>query len=68
MTQVIEAIYEDGVIKPLEKVEIRENQIITVKIVRKEESIVERTFNKVPIKKEEIKRIIEETEDEWGIY
>ncbi|MEM0266427.1 MAG: antitoxin family protein [Archaeoglobaceae archaeon] len=37
MAKIIEAIYEDGVFKPLEKVEIREGEKVRLRV---EESIV----------------------------
>ncbi len=68
MPQIIEAVYENGVIKPLEKVKVEENKTIMIKIVRKKESVVERTFNKFPMEEEKIKKLLEETENEWGVY
>ena len=37
MPQIIEALYENGVIKPLEKVEIKEGEKIIIRISRKKE-------------------------------
>lgn len=35
MQEVIKAIYEDGVIKPLEKLDLKEHETLTIAIVRK---------------------------------
>ncbi|MDI9642570.1 MAG: antitoxin family protein, partial [Archaeoglobales archaeon] len=32
MPKIIEAIYEDGVFKPLEKIELKEGERVTIKI------------------------------------
>jgi len=37
MPKIIEAVYENGVIKPLEKVEVGENKMITIIIVKERE-------------------------------
>ena len=64
--KVIEAIYENGVLKPLEKLNLKEGERIKIKIIRG--SIVEKTFGILPVKKDEIKKIIEEIENEWGFH
>ncbi len=35
MTKVIEAVYEGGVLKPLEKVELREGEVVEIEIKKK---------------------------------
>jgi len=37
MTKVIEAVFEDGVFKPLEKVTVKEHEKVSIKIVSREE-------------------------------
>lgn len=41
MAKTIEAIYKDGVIKPLEKVELKENERVRVTIIRMKKAEIE---------------------------
>jgi len=66
MAQIIEAVYEDGVIKPLKKLNLRDKEKIRIKIMEK--SIVDETFGILPVDSEKMRKIIEEVEDEWGVY
>ncbi|MEM0266723.1 MAG: antitoxin family protein [Archaeoglobaceae archaeon] len=62
MPKIIEAIYEDGVFKPLEKVELKDGE--RAKIILG--SIAERTFGILKASEEDIERALEELENEWG--
>ncbi|MDI9645431.1 MAG: antitoxin family protein [Archaeoglobales archaeon] len=62
MSKIIEAIYENGVFKPLEKVDLKDGE--KVKIILG--SIVERTFGILKASEEDIERALEELENEWG--
>lgn len=52
MSKVIDAVYEDGVFKPLEKVDIKEHEKVEIKIISREalatrfSSIVDRIHKK----------------------
>lgn len=41
MAKTIEAIYKDGVIKPLEKIELKENERVKVTITRMKKAEIE---------------------------
>lgn len=42
MSQVIEAIYENGVLKPLEKIDLKEHQKIEI-FIKEKESVAKRS-------------------------
>jgi predicted DNA-binding antitoxin AbrB/MazE fold protein len=52
VSKVIDAVYEDGVFKPLEKVDMKEHEKVEIKIISREElrvrfsSIIERIHKK----------------------
>ncbi len=62
MPRIIEAIYENGVFKPLQKVDLKEGERVKVEI---KESVVERTRG--VLKNSRIDEIIEGIESE-GIF
>ncbi|WP_297463857.1 antitoxin AF2212-like protein [Thermococcus sp.] len=63
MEVIVDAVYEDGVLKPKRRLKIPEGSEVRVKIIP--QSISERTFGVVKLSKKEIDRIIKELEDEW---
>ncbi|NOR78584.1 MAG: DUF104 domain-containing protein [Methanophagales archaeon] len=63
MPEVIECVYEDGVLKPFEKINLKENT--RVRVILKE-SVVEKTFGILKVSKDEIEEAFKELEDEWG--
>jgi len=58
MSKIIEAVYENGVFKPLEKVDLEEGEKVRIKI----SGIVKKTRGIIPSYK--IEEIIEEIENE----
>lgn len=62
MTRTIEVVYEDGVFKPLEKVELKEGVRMRVEIKKLPETLFGIFRGK------DLMKLLEETEDEWGIY
>ncbi|MGB2843086.1 MAG: antitoxin family protein [Halobacteriota archaeon] len=65
MQKTIEGVYEDGVFKPLEKVEIRRGERVKIEIKANNlESIVDASFGL--LKGKDTLKALEETEDEWG--
>ncbi|AAB90923.1 antitoxin family protein [Archaeoglobus fulgidus] len=63
MPKIIEAIYENGVFKPLQKVDLKEGE--KAKIVL--ESISDKTFGILKASETEIKKVLEEIDDFWGV-
>ncbi len=63
MTKVIEAVYEDGVFKPLEKVELKDGERVRIRI-EELESIIEETFGL--LKGKDTMKALMHVEDEWG--
>ncbi len=64
MAQVIEAVYENGVIKPLEKIEMKEGKITVVVMERDKRRTLENFFGilkneKINVEKERDKKIEE---------
>jgi len=62
MTKVIEVIYEDGVFKPLEKVELREGEVIEIEIKEKTSRGLSKLLEKYIVKSDVdlTKELIEE--------
>ncbi|ASJ11404.1 antitoxin family protein [Thermococcus thioreducens] len=63
MEVTVEAVYENGILRPKKKLNLPEGSKVTLKILPKKVS--ERTFGIVKMEKDEIDAIIEEIEDEW---
>jgi predicted DNA-binding antitoxin AbrB/MazE fold protein len=61
--EVVEAVYENGVLKLKKKLNLPDGTEVSVKLIPKK--ISEKTFGIVKIGKEEVDKIIEEIEDEW---
>ena len=62
MQKTIEVVYEKGVFKPLEKVEMEEGEKTVIKI----KNLSEKLFG--IFRGKDLSKLLEETEDEWGIY
>jgi len=62
MQKTIEVVYENGVFKPLEKVELKEGEKIKADIKKLPEWLFGIFRGK------DLLKLLEETEDEWGIY
>ncbi len=60
--KTIEVVYEKGVFKPLEPVELEEGEKIKVDIKK----LPEKLFG--IFRGKDLLKLLEETEDEWGIY
>ena len=65
MQKTIEAIYKNGVFKPVEKVELKEGEHIKIKI-EDITSIVNTAFGL--LKGKDTLKALKETEDEWGVH
>ncbi|AMQ18729.1 antitoxin AF2212-like protein [Thermococcus peptonophilus] len=61
--EVVEAVYENGVLKLKKKLNLPDGTEVSVKLIPKK--ISEKTFGIVKLGKEEVDKIIEEIEDEW---
>ncbi len=62
MPKIIEAVYENGVFKPLQKVELKEGERVKLKV--EEMSVVDRVFG--ILKGKDTLKALRELEDEWG--
>jgi len=62
--EVFDAIYENGVLKPLRKVNLKEGERVRVKV---EKRISNETFGILKVKLEDIDRCLRELEDEWSV-
>jgi len=63
MTKTIEVVYEDGVFKPLEPVEMKEGEKLKIEI-KSLSSIVDTSFGL--LKGKDTLKALRELEDEWG--
>ncbi|MCK4310968.1 MAG: DUF104 domain-containing protein [Methanomicrobia archaeon] len=61
----IEVIYENGVFKPLKKVNLKEKEKVKIKVM---EDKVEKTKGIMKIDKKTLDKLLEEVEDEWGFH
>lgn len=66
MSKVIRARYEGGVLKPLDKVELREGEVVVIKIMGKD--LAEEVFGSIKVSKKRLEEVLREVEDEFGIY
>ncbi|MDI9645273.1 MAG: antitoxin family protein [Archaeoglobales archaeon] len=63
MPKIIEAIYEDGVFKPLEKVNLKPGERVKIRL-EDADSIVEEVFG--ILKGKDTNKALKELENEWG--
>jgi len=66
VSRVIKVKYEKGVLKPLERLELREGEVLLVKVLRRE--LAERVFGSIRVDREKLERVLKEVEDEIGVY
>lgn len=67
METVFTAIYKNGILKPLSKVDIEENKQVVLKIIRSD-SIVENTKGMIKGKAQFLKEVAESRElEEWNL-
>ncbi len=62
MPKIIEAVYENGVFKPLQKVDLKEGEKVRLKI--EEINVVDRVFG--ILRGKDTLKALRELEDEWG--
>ena len=62
MPKIIEAIYENGVFKPLQKVNLKDGEKVKLRI--EEISVVDRVFG--ILRGKDTLKALRELEDEWG--
>ena len=66
MAKVIRVKYEKGVLKPLEKLDVSEGEVLLVKVLRTE--LAEEVFGSIKVDEKTLERVLREAEDEFGIY
>jgi len=66
VSKVIRVKYEKGLLKPLDPIEVKEGEILLVRVVDK--SLADRVFGSIRIDKRRLKEVLREAEDEFGIY
>ena len=62
MPKIIEAVYENGVFKPLQKVKLKDGEKVKLRI--EEISVVDRVFG--ILREKDTLKALRELEDEWG--
>ena len=58
--------YEKGVLKPLEKLDLPEGEVLLVKFIRTR--LAEKVFGSIRVDSETLKHVLREAEDELGVY
>ena len=66
MTRIVEAIYTQGVLKPLQDPGLREGQRVRLALV--EEDILEETFGLLSDKQDQVEKLLRELEDEITLH
>jgi len=66
LSKVIRVRYEKGVLKPLDRVDAKEGEILYVKILRR--GLAEEVFGSIRVDKKVLEAIMREAEDEFGVY
>ena len=64
MVEVFDAVYENDVLKPLKKLNLREGERVRIRVERR---VSDETFGVLKVKFEDIDRVLRELEDEWGV-
>jgi len=62
MPKVIEVIYEDGVFKPLKKINIKDKSRGKVVLSK----VSDESFGAIKASKKELEKALEELDEEWG--
>ena len=65
MPKVIEAVYENGVFRPLEKIELKEGEKVRIQI-ESAEAVLQEVFG--ILRGKDVLRALRELEDEWGVH
>ena len=60
MAKVIEAVYEDGVFKPLEKVNLKEGEKVRIRVERSLIEIIKNYQEKFKLGKEDVEKFLKE--------
>lgn len=60
MTRIIEAVYEKGVFKPLEKVDLKEGERVKIKVERSLIDIIKSYQDKFKLKEKDIEEFLRE--------
>ncbi len=60
MSRVIEAVYEKGVFKPLQKVDLKDGERVKIKIERSLIEIIKRYQDKFKLKEEDVEEFLRE--------
>ncbi|MEB3845241.1 MAG: antitoxin family protein [Desulfurococcales archaeon] len=66
MSKIVKVRYEKGVLKPLEKLDLPEGEVLLVKFIRTR--LAEKVFGSIRVDSETLKHVLREAEDELGVY
>ena len=66
MFKIVKVRYEKGVLKPLEKLDLSEGEVLFVKLVRTH--LAEKVFGSIRVDRETLEHVLRETEDELGVH
>ncbi len=66
LSKIVRVKYEEGVLKPLEKLDLPEGEVLLVKFIRTR--LAEKVFGSIKVDKETLKHVLREAEDEFGVY
>jgi len=64
--KIVKVRYEKGVLKPLEKLDLSEGEVLFVKLVRTH--LAEKVFGSIRVDRETLEHVLRETEDELGVH
>ncbi len=66
MSKVIRVKYEKGVLKPLGKLELRDGEIIVIRILGRD--VAGEVFGSIRVNKSKVDEALREADDEFGLY
>jgi len=66
LSKIVKVRYEKGVLKPLEKLDLPEGEVLLVKFIRTR--LAEKVFGSIRVDSETLKHVLREAEDELGVY
>ncbi len=67
MTEIIDVIYENGILRPLRPLNLRNGERLKIRIVSRN-NISNTTFGVLKASVKEINEALGELEDEWGVH
>ncbi len=67
LAKIVRVRYENGVFKPLDRIEgLRDGEVVVVKVLDRD--IAEEVFGSIKVDRERVEKALKEAEDEFALY